>query len=287
MGITLGAQAQYPHEMNTTAKLLLLTGFILLNTVTSSYAAGVEIIAHRGASYDAPENTMASIHLAWKQGADAVEIDVMQSRDGQIVLFHDKGLKRLAGVAGKLVDKNYAELAKLDVGKWKAAQWSGERIPLLSDVLATIPDNKRMFVELKTGPEIVPELKRVIAAAGKKPAQIIFIAFNYDTCVRTKKELPQHQVAHISRYRREGKETEPTPSIASLVKGAKAGNLDGLDLDGNGPVGKNEATQIKAAGLGYYVWTINDAQRARQLIQDGVDGITTDRPAWLREQLAN
>jgi len=261
--------------------LLLLFGIVILHPQPSAYAVDVEIIAHRGASYLAPENTMASVRLAWELKADAVEIDVMLSRDGQIFLFHDKELKRLAGVAGIPSELTFTELRRLDVGKWKSAKFAGERIPLLSEALASIPEGKRMFVELKTGSEIVPELKRVVTAAGKQPAQIVFISFDYAACVRAKKEMPKHVVAYISRYKR----STDTPALESLIKRSTAGNLDALDLDGNGGVSAKEAKQMKAAGLGYYVWTINDPKRATQLIKDGVDGITTDRPDWLRRQL--
>jgi len=283
MGIDQTKQAEYPHFMNPFAKL---AGFVLLAAALNSYAAPVEIIAHRGASYDAPENTMSSIRLAWERKADAVEIDVMLSKNGRIVLFHDRTLKRLAGREGKVSDLTVDQLLKLDVGKWKGKQWTGERIPLLADALATIPENKRMFVELKTGPEIVPELKRVVAAARKSAEQIVFISFNHDTCVRIKREIPGHVVAHISSYRNPPDPAKPTPTIEQLIAGAKAGKLDALDLDGRGGIGATEAQKIKAAGLGFYVWTINDPKLARELITGGVEGITTDRPGWLREQLA-
>lgn len=259
---------------------------MLSASLWNAYAADVEIIAHRGASHDAPENTMASVRLAWERNADGVEIDVMLSKEGSIVLFHDKSLKRLAGRDGKIGDLTLAEIRQLDVGKWKAAKWTGERVPRLAEALATIPKGKRMFVELKTGPEIVPELKRVVAASGKAPEQIIFISFNYDTCVRIKREIPQYQVAHISRFRNRPNPAKPTPTIEKLIAGAKAGNLDALDLDGNGGVGAEEAKKMKRAGLGFYVWTINDPKRARELIAAGVEGITTDRPGWLRDQLS-
>lgn len=267
--------------MTLTRALTVLTGFAILNTASPAYGAGVEIIAHRGASYLAPENTMASVQLAWALNADAVEIDVMLSKDGRIVLFHDKAMKRLTGVEGKVSDRTYDELRRLDVGKWKHAKYAGERIPLLAEALASIPAGKRMFVELKTGLEIVPELKRVVAAAGKKPEQIVFISFNHEACVRVKKVLPGHVVAHISRYERE----KNKPPIEDLIKQATAGKLDALDLDGNHGVSAKEASLMKAAGLGFYVWTINDPERARVLITAGVDGITTDRPDWLRRRL--
>src|SRR3954470_3141821 len=83
----------------------------------------VEIIAHRGASYDAPENTVAAIKLAWEQKADASEFDVFLSKDGKIVVIHDKDTKRVAGVDKTVASQTLAELRQLDAGKWKGAQF--------------------------------------------------------------------------------------------------------------------------------------------------------------------
>ena len=108
-------------------------------------AVDVEIIAHRGASHDAPENTLESVKLGWVQGADAVEVDVYLSKDGYIVLHHDGSTKKLAGVDRKVVDQTLAELQQLDVGSWKGDKWKDVRIPKLADVLSTIPEGRRLF----------------------------------------------------------------------------------------------------------------------------------------------
>src|SRR5438128_11840999 len=86
-----------------------------------------ELIAHRGASHDAPENTLAAVQLAWQQHADAVEVDVRISRDGQLVVIHDDNTLRTGKAARKVSDETLAELRSLDVGRWKGRQWSGER----------------------------------------------------------------------------------------------------------------------------------------------------------------
>ena len=126
----------------------------------------MEIVAHRGASFDAPENTVAAIKLAWEQKADAAEFDVFLSKDGKIVVMHDPNTKRIGGVDRKVVDQTLAELRKLDVGRWKDARFAGERMPTLEEMLATVPAGKRVFIEVKCGPEIVPELDRVLKASG-------------------------------------------------------------------------------------------------------------------------
>src|SRR5256886_17013132 len=88
---------------------------------------GVEIIAHRGASHDAPENTLAAIRLAWQQQADAVEVDVQLSKDGKLVVIHDDNTKRSGRFARKVNALTLDELRKLDVGRWKGNRWAGEK----------------------------------------------------------------------------------------------------------------------------------------------------------------
>src|SRR5689334_25434220 len=91
-------------------------------TATSLLAADppkVEIVAHRGASFDAPENTVAAIELAWKQSADASEFDVYLTKDGKLVVIHDATTKRTANADVRVADSTLAELRKLDAGKWK------------------------------------------------------------------------------------------------------------------------------------------------------------------------
>ena len=106
-------------------------------------ATDVEIIAHRGASYDAPENTLVSVNLGWAQGADAVEVDVYLSKDGHIVVHHDSDTKKPAGVDRKVEDQTLAELRQLDVGAWKGAKWKGVSMPELKCVLESIQEGRR------------------------------------------------------------------------------------------------------------------------------------------------
>ena len=102
------------------------------------------IIAHRGASFDAPENTLAAFRLAWEQGADGIEGDFMLTADGQIVCFHDLDTQRVAGEMRVVKESTLAELQALDVGRWKGDRWRGERIASLDDVLAVIPQGKQL-----------------------------------------------------------------------------------------------------------------------------------------------
>ena len=108
------------------------------------------IIAHRGASFDAPENTLAAVNLAWQQNADAVEVDVHLSRDGHLFVIHDADTRRTTGLDRKVAQLKLPQLPRHDAGRWKGAQWRGEKIPTLDEVLATVPRGKKIFIEIKS-----------------------------------------------------------------------------------------------------------------------------------------
>lgn len=249
-------------------------------------AGAADIVAHRGASHDAPENTVAAARLGWEQGADAVELDVHLSKDGRIVVIHDPDTRRTTGVAGRVVEQSWEELRRLDAGSWKDARFAGERLPTLEEMAAIVPAGRRLFIEIKCGPEILPELERVLRTTALRPEQIVIIGFGYDTMVQAKKRFPQFKVHWLSAFKREAKTGQMTPSIDSLIRRARTGGLSGLDLQYQGPIDADAVRRVKAAGLEFHVWTVDDAAEARRLSEAGVDSITTNRPRWLRDQLA-
>ncbi len=264
--------------------MIRLAALILCTTSLMAADQPVEIIAHRGASHDAPENTVAAIKLAWQQKADGSEFDVYLTKDGKIVAIHDKDTKRTAGVSKRIAETTFDNLRLLDVGKWKAAPFTGEKIPELSEMLATVPAGKKVFIEVKCGPEIVPELDRVLRAAKLKAEQTPVIAFDAEVIAALKKarpDLPAYWLVSLA-----AKKGAKPPTAAVLIAKAKSIKADGLDLSAADTLDEAFARAVKDADLKLYVWTVNDADVARRMVRIGVDGITTDRPAWLREQLA-
>ncbi|HET6422674.1 MAG TPA: glycerophosphodiester phosphodiesterase [Planctomycetaceae bacterium] len=257
-----------------------------VNTGMAKEPSMVEIVAHRGASHDAPENTLAAIRLGWEQHADAVEFDVYLSKDGQIVLIHDADTERVAGIKRKVVDQTTEELRQLDVGKWKHDQYAGEKIPLLSEALTTIPAGKRVFIEVKCGPEIVPELQRQLAKAKRPVAETAIISFNKEVIAECKKTVPQCKAYWLASIKRDKKTGEWNHTVESLIATAKELHADGLDLSACDLIDRDFGDKVKSSGLELLVWTVNDVKVARQMIAAGVQGITTDRPQWLRQELA-
>ena len=245
----------------------------------------MQIIAHRGASYDAPENTLAAVQLAWQQNADAVEVDIHLSKDGHIVVIHDGNTRKTAGVKQPVAEQNLAQLRLLDVGKWKHAKWAGERIPTLEDVLAAVPEGKRLFVEIKCGPECLPELEKVIRHSATRPEQIVAIGFALETMKAIKKMLPEIEVCWIAEFKRNWKTGGWSPKPQTLIQKATEAGLDGLDLGARGPITAAFVKQAKEARLKLYVWTVDSPAKAKQLLRAGVDGVATNRPGWLRERI--
>ncbi|MCU0643998.1 MAG: glycerophosphodiester phosphodiesterase [bacterium] len=242
-------------------------------------------IAHRGESYDAPENTLAAINLAWQRNADAVEIDVFLSKDMKIVAIHDSNTLRLAGIDKNVEDQTLAELKKLNIGKHKGDQWANERIPTLEEVFATVPKNKLLVIEIKCGSEILPILKQEIHQSGLEWQQIKLIGFDLDLMKAARAIFPALQIfwiksidhfKHLSSWQLE---------LGKLIDTTRQANLDGLCFSSGKFIDKNFVDKIKEAKLACHIWTVDHVADARQFIDAGVDGIISNRPHWLKSQL--
>ncbi len=244
----------------------------------------VEIIAHRGASFDAPENTLAAMKLGWAQNADGVELDLWLSKDGKLIVFHDKDTKRFEPIARAITNLTLAEARQLDVGAWKGEKFNGETIPTLESILATIPKGKRIVLEIKDGPRLIPEFTRVLKASGVEEKKLVVISFNFASLAASKKDWPQLDHYFLMDYKQDAK-TQKFPELPPLIKRAKTAGFEGLNFSSKWPLTKEAVSEVKAAGLKMYVWTVDDVEMARALVSAGVDGLTTNRPEWLREQL--
>jgi len=265
-------------------KRLIIPGlFCLFIAGTTGCTKSVEIIAHRGASYLAPENTMASVMLGWEKGAD-VEVDVYLTKDNKIVVIHDETTERTAVTDVNVAESTSEELRKLDVGSFKSEEYAGEQIPFLADIVKKIPRGRKLYVEIKCGKEILPYLRELLAESGKM-SRIVIIGFDLETVAMSKEliDVPTYWLKGTEKI----KETEEwIPHDPQLAQTAKEKGLDGLDVHYAG-VTKEFADAVKASGQKLYVWTVDEPEEAIRLIKLRVDGITTNRPGRLREQLKN
>jgi glycerophosphoryl diester phosphodiesterase len=243
------------------------------------------IIAHRGESFEAPENTLSSVNLAWENGADAVEIDIRLTKDNQIVVIHDSNTRRVSGKYKQIKNSNLNELQNLDVGKFKSQKYEGEKIPTLKEVLATVPSGKKILIEIKSSRKITPYLKEVITKSDLPINQIEIISFNLKTIIEVGKQIPQFDVLWVSAFKYGGVFRFLKMPVDKIIAKAIKYNINGLDLLAGEMLDAEMVKKIKSAGLKLYVWTVNDPEKARYLFNAGVDGITSDRAKWIKNKL--
>ena len=265
-------------------RLLVIAAFVLL--VPSMQADGQRIIAHRGASFEAPENTLSAFRLAWRRGADGVEGDFYLTRDGHIVTIHDGTTKRTAGVDLRVADSTLEKLRKLDVGAWKDSRYRGERIPTLAEVLATVPAGKQIFIEIKCGSEIVPRLVAALKASHLSTRQTVVIAFDEQVIRTVKERMPNLTALWLVGYKQDKATGRWSPTRETVLATLKRIHADGLDSQANrAVVDKPFVESLRAAGMQFHVWTIDDPAEARHFQRLGVESITTNRPVFIRQGL--
>ncbi len=254
--------------MNKTI-ILLLT---ILSVVNLSAQDKAVIVGHRGASYLAPENTLASYQLAWELGVKAAECDILLTKDEQVIVFHDKTGKRLTGQNFTVKDANYEDIKEypIKLKDTNLPKYTGQTIPLLSDLLEIIPEEGTLVIEIKTGVEILPYMQKVISEYWKS-GHIAFIAFDFETILETKKLYPDIPCYYLSSFGHD---------INSKFDEIVESDLDGVNLR-HAIISKKLVKKFRAADKGVWCWTVNDPKDALQMIEYGVSAITTDRPKWL------
>ena len=246
-----------------------------------------EIIAHRGESSLAPENTSAAVELAWAGDADAVEIDVRLTADGHLIVCHDEDTERTTGRKLVIGESTLAELRQLDAGAWKGTQWAGQKIPLLTKILNTVLENKRLFVEVKVGLEAVPALKEAVEKSGKRPEQVVVISFQPSVIAEAKRRMPRHRAFLVVGFQQDEQTGVWSPGVEEIIAEARAVQADGVDLSARPPLNGPCIEKLREAGLEVYAWTVDSAEDARRLIEFGAAGITTNRSCWMKQELAD
>ncbi|MEJ6567312.1 MAG: glycerophosphodiester phosphodiesterase [Akkermansiaceae bacterium] len=271
---------------------ILLSAFLVpLSCLSQSLAAGEHaplVVAHRGASHAAPENTLAAFKLAWKEGADAIEGDFFLTKDQKIVCTHDRTTQRLNKEKLNLdvAKSTLEELRALDVGSWKNEKWKGERMPTLAEVMATVPDGKKIYIEVKCGAKIIPFLKTAIEESELEPEQIVIISFQKAVILNAKIAMPMLKACWLCSFKREKKTGEIKPTEAEVMKSLNSVRADGLSCGDHSSLTSVFLNRVRAAGYETHCWTVDNPKRAEELAKLGMDSITTNRPALIREGLS-
>ncbi|MEM8666714.1 MAG: glycerophosphodiester phosphodiesterase [Planctomycetota bacterium] len=231
----------------------------------------VQIMAHRGSSKAAPENTMAAIRQAIVDDADWVEIDVQENADGEVVVFHDSDFMKLAGNPLKIWDATNDDLEQIDIGSWFSPQFADERVPTLADVLKECRGKINVNIELKYYGHDQQLEKRVaeIVESNGMASHIILMSLKREAVTKMKKIRPEWKVG--------------------LLMSVAIGDLKQLDADFLA-VNASFATRgmiqhAHSLEKDVFVWTVNDAPTMSVMISRGVDGLITDKPALTRSVL--
>ena len=244
----------------------LLVSLFMVYGITSQFEfeSDTQVMAHRGASAAAPENTLAAIQLAIDSGAGWVEIDVQEAADGEIVVIHDSDLKKVGGVPTVVAESTVRELKWVDIGSWFDLKFSDERIPTLREVLELCKGKIRVNIELKYyGAE--KNLEQGVA-------DVVDSLDMAEQVVAMSLSLPG--VREMKRLRPEWK--------VGLLSSVAVGDLARLDVDFLALNARFATRQLvrrmHQQGKEVMVWTVNDAVGMSAMASRGVDAIITDEP---------
>jgi glycerophosphoryl diester phosphodiesterase len=245
------------------------------------------VIAHRGASADAPENTLSAVRAALVRDSDLIEVDVQRSKDGALVLMHDTTLSRTTNVRKLFPNRGpwlvgqftYAELSRLDAGSWKAPQFAGEKIPTLEQVVEVVQGSRSgLLLELKAPalyPGVVREVTTALAqstgylhsaiAAGR----LVIESFSREAIAACKNAEPSIPVGLIG---------TPTPTdLPALARWLDQVNPGYRTADAA------YVSSVHRAGLGCLFWTVDRPGAMRRALR--ADGVITNRPDVLHQVL--
>ncbi len=251
---------------------LSLTAFAVYAGITATgqftlrieHLRTVEVSAHRGASMFYPENTMAAFQGALEQGADWIELDVQETRDGQLIVMHDASLKRTTGVDAKVWEMDYDEIRVLDAGSFFNSSFAGEPVPLLSDVIAFAAENGiSLNIELKpTGHEtnLVDGVLDLVEEQAFED-QCVITSQKYDILRQIKKRNENIQTVYVMGL---------AYGAINRLKAADAFSIRSTSIT------QSLVTDLHNRGLEVYAWTVDSRANLNRMINLGVDNIITN-----------
>lgn len=230
-----------------------------------------EVSAHRGASADCPENTMAAFQEAWIQQTDWIELDVHQSSDMVLYVMHDSSFRRTAGVSKKCWELTWDQIQTLDVGRYFSPEFIGERVPRLEDVIEFAKwRGIRLNIELKpTGHETDME---------KQTVDLIVDYGFEDSCVVTSQSY--RSIELVKEYNPDIKTVYVMPVAMGDFRQLQAADVFSIQ---SSYISERLIDQIHREGKQVYAWTVNSRERIQRMIQYGVDNIITNEVALAKE----
>lgn len=269
------------HKFFINAILICLVCLGALNLYRSLYHdsfyfneafAGIQISSHRGNSYVTPENTLPALESAIAANSDYAEIDVRQTKDGTLVLMHDRSLKRTAGVNDFIWDLSDMEINALDVGTWFSLDYQNTRVPTLEEVLIHCEDRIKLNIEIKTSPTDIDTEKKLVELIKK-------YEYEYQCVVSSTNYSSLKKIKLLNKDIRTG-------YILSAVYGNfyDKAYIDFFSIRSNF-LNLKVVNSIHEAGKEVHAWTVNTSGEIERMKSIGVDCIITDHPSLAREVL--
>lgn len=247
-------------------------GFLVINhdTTLSHLAADTEITAHRGGAWKAPENTISALQYTIDSGADYAEIDVQETKDGELILLHDDSLKRTAGVKKNVWDMTLKQVEKLDAGASFHKKFRGEKIPEFTEVLKFCKGRLDLNIEIKYNGKNKGIVNKVVRAIKENHFEdhCVVTSMNYQFLKQIKKTAPEIRTGYIMTMTYSG------------VQGMEAADFFSVK---HTYVDEKFVTQAHALGKEVHVWTVNYKGDAKRMLDMGVDNIITDDPIMVRK----
>ncbi len=229
----------------------------------------VLVFAHRGASEEAPENTLAAFRRAGAEHADYVELDVQESSDGVVMVAHDSDLMKVAHVPLKIWSSTAAQLRAVDIGSYYSSAYADQRVPTLAEALAACKGVSHVDIELKDyghNQQLEERVIGLVEAAGMEQ-QIVTMSLSRDMVAKMKRLRPGWTSGLL---------------IAKAIGDVTRLPVDFLAVESR-LAGRGLIRSAHALGKPVYVWTVNDPERMIRLMGLGVDGLITNRPALGKE----
>lgn len=224
-------------------------------------------VAHRGASQEAPENTLAAFRCALDAAVPAVEFDVQRTRDGRLVVIHDQTLDRTTDGRGPVSALTFEELRRLDAGRWFGPAFAGERVPSLDEVLDLVRGRALTLLEIKNGPAFYDGIESQVADALRRRDMVdgaLVMSFDHPAVRAMREAAPEIATGIIYAAR-----------LADVVGAARAADANAVCPAWH-LVTAGVVAEAHAAGLGVFPWTIDQEPAMRRCLDWGVDGVTSN-----------
>ena len=262
---------KHPALWRSALTLLILAA----PTFATDDDAAVQVVAHRGASGPAPENTLPAVRAALNAGADLIELDVRRSADGHAILFHDSKLERTSDGEGRPEDHTLAALQKLDAGTWKHEQYAGARIPTLAAAARLCKGRARIMLDFK-GEKLAEPIGKALDKADFPDAQVVLGVWNDTQLADTKEHLPSIETVRIGGL--------PDGYDLDWLQQQREQGIDGFSVNWD-TLTVQFLYDARQRDIPVYVWTLNQPRRLHAAVAAEVTGIITNYPARLQKLL--